>query len=674
MIGAAQGVRIGITGLGVNVPEKIVTNDELAELVETSDEWIRERTGIRERRIAEDDEALTDIALPAARAALEDAGVAAEDIDLLICGNISRYDSPDSRFTVEPSTSLLLKRHFGFRHAIAFDVLNACAGVFTALYLADALITRGVVARAMVVSGEYITHLTRAAQAVIDGFSDPRLACLTLGDAGIAFVLEPSSRDGVGFHGIDLFTLGRYSSHCVASLTPGGDWTMQTQVRELAAAAFGPTLASTLQSLSRADRDRKHPVHVIPHQTSSRHLNRGAQAINQGLAGSSTTASLINNVAERGNTASTSHFVAVHDHVLNGTIRSGDQVMFAVSASGVTVGSALYTFDDLPDRLRSSPAPAATSALRPRFRRTPMPGPRVRIESVGVLPLPTERPGSSLALSCRAAERSLAGSTHPRNAIDLIIYAGVYRTDFVYEPAIASMVAGELGINDTFESLNGARTLAFDVFNSSVGFLNACFLAAQLIQERKSRAALVVTSEVENPSLFRGGRRGVTETASALILDQSPGRTGFGGFLFRSFTDYIDLLTCSVSNGAAGGGEGGGASLSVVRDPTLEARYVECVRRVVPELVAMEGLDLSEVALFIPPPLSRESIDKLSEQLKVDRDRFVQVTGSGEDLFTSSVPYALDAVRCRGLAQPGDIGVIISAGAGIEVGCAIYYF
>jgi 3-oxoacyl-[acyl-carrier-protein] synthase III len=111
-----------------------------------------------------------------------------------------------------------------------------------------------------------------------------------------------------------------------------------------------------------------------------------------------------------------------------------------------------------------------------------------------------------------------------------------------------------------------------------------------------------------------------------------------------------------------------------VKDPTLEARVVECVRQVVPELVAMEGLDLSEVALFIPPPLSPESIDKLSEELKVDRERFVHVTGSGEDLFTSSVPYALDAVRCRGLAQPGDIGVIISVGAGIEVGCAIYYF
>src|SRR4029077_12808557 len=106
VLGTAQGVRIGITGLGVHVPEKVMTNDELAELVETSDEWIRERTGIRERRIASREEALTDIALPAARAALEDAGVEAADIDLLICATVT----PDMMF---PTSSALLADALG---------------------------------------------------------------------------------------------------------------------------------------------------------------------------------------------------------------------------------------------------------------------------------------------------------------------------------------------------------------------------------------------------------------------------------------------------------------------------------------------------------------------------------------------------------------------------------
>ena len=89
MIGAANGPRIGITGLGVNVPERVVTNEELARHVDTTDEWIVERTGIRERRMASEGEALTDIALPAARAALADAGVDASEIDLLISATVT---------------------------------------------------------------------------------------------------------------------------------------------------------------------------------------------------------------------------------------------------------------------------------------------------------------------------------------------------------------------------------------------------------------------------------------------------------------------------------------------------------------------------------------------------------------------------------------------------------
>ena len=112
MIAAASGVRIGITGLGVHVPERVMSNDDLAELVDTSDEWIVERTGIHERRMAADDEALTDIALPAARAALEDAGVDAADIDLLICATVT----PDMMF---PTSSALMADTLGAPNAAA---------------------------------------------------------------------------------------------------------------------------------------------------------------------------------------------------------------------------------------------------------------------------------------------------------------------------------------------------------------------------------------------------------------------------------------------------------------------------------------------------------------------------------------------------------------------------
>ena len=139
MIGTAQGARIGITGLGVHVPERVLTNDELAKIVDTSDEWIRERTGIRERRIAADDEALTDIALPAARAALEDAGVDAADIDLLICATVT----PDMMF---PTSSALLADALGMPKAAAYDLLAGCTGFVYAIAQAYAMLASGLVA------------------------------------------------------------------------------------------------------------------------------------------------------------------------------------------------------------------------------------------------------------------------------------------------------------------------------------------------------------------------------------------------------------------------------------------------------------------------------------------------------------------------------------------------
>src|SRR5437879_2212216 len=119
MLGSATGPRIGITGLGTHVPERVLTNDELAGIVDTTDEWIQERTGIRERRIAAAEEALTDIALPAARAALADAAVTPGEIDLLICATVT----PDMMF---PTSSALIADALGMPQAAAYDLLAGC--------------------------------------------------------------------------------------------------------------------------------------------------------------------------------------------------------------------------------------------------------------------------------------------------------------------------------------------------------------------------------------------------------------------------------------------------------------------------------------------------------------------------------------------------------------------
>ena len=184
MIGSANGTRIGITGLGVHVPERVVTNDDLAQYVDTSDEWIVERTGIHERRMAADDEALTDIALPAARAALADAGVDAAEIDLLICATVT----PDMMF---PTSSALMADALGMPQAAAYDLLAGCTGFMYAVAQAYGMLAAGLSRRALVVGGDVLSK-------ILDW--DDRSTLVLFGDGAGAVVLEPVSRGGfLGF-------------------------------------------------------------------------------------------------------------------------------------------------------------------------------------------------------------------------------------------------------------------------------------------------------------------------------------------------------------------------------------------------------------------------------------------------------------------------------------------
>jgi len=186
MLGSATGPRIGITGLGTHVPERVLTNDELARIVDTSDEWIRERTGIRERRVAAEEEALTGIALPAARAALADAGVPAAEIDLLICATVT----PDMMF---PTSSALLADALGMPKAAAYDLLAGCTGFVYALAQAYGMLASGLSRCALVVGGDVLSK-------ILDW--DDRSTLVLVGDGAGAVVMEEV--DHGGFLGFEL--------------------------------------------------------------------------------------------------------------------------------------------------------------------------------------------------------------------------------------------------------------------------------------------------------------------------------------------------------------------------------------------------------------------------------------------------------------------------------------
>ncbi|HZC30548.1 MAG TPA: 3-oxoacyl-ACP synthase, partial [Gaiellaceae bacterium] len=153
MIGTAkQGLDVSITGLGAKVPDRVVTNDELATYVDTSDEWIRERTGIRERRIADKSEALSDLALPASRDALAQAGLEGKDIDLLIVATVT----PDMSF---PSTAAILADVLGATDAAAYDLSAGCTGFVYAMAQAYGMVAGGLSKRALVVGGDLLSRI-----------------------------------------------------------------------------------------------------------------------------------------------------------------------------------------------------------------------------------------------------------------------------------------------------------------------------------------------------------------------------------------------------------------------------------------------------------------------------------------------------------------------------------
>jgi len=187
MIAAARnGVPISITGLGCNVPDRVVTNEELARHVDTSDEWIRERTGIRERRMASPEEALSDVSLPACIEALEQAGLAGRDIDLLIVATVT----PDMAF---PSTAAILADRLGAADAAAYDLSAGCTGFMYAIAQAYGMLAGGLANRALVVGGDLLSRL-------LDW--DDRSTLVLFGDGAGAVVMEQAA--DTGFLGFEL--------------------------------------------------------------------------------------------------------------------------------------------------------------------------------------------------------------------------------------------------------------------------------------------------------------------------------------------------------------------------------------------------------------------------------------------------------------------------------------
>jgi 3-oxoacyl-[acyl-carrier-protein] synthase-3 len=322
MLGTANGVRIGITGLGTHVPERVLTNDELSQLVDTSDEWIIARTGIRERRIAAKEEALTDIARPAARAALADAGVEPTDIDLLVCATVT----PDMMF---PTSSALLADELGMPKAAAYDLLAGCTGFVYAIAQAYGMLASGLATRALVVGGDVLSK-------ILD-WKD-RSTIVLFGDGAGAVVMEPVDRGGfLGFElgadgggGEHLWLPGSGSRH----FDEPGEF-VKMNGREVFKFATRVLVYSAEQVLAECGKTVDDVDVYIPHQANKRIIDYAGGKL--GIPAERTVV----NVDRYGNTSSGSIPLALTDARLEGRLEDGALVLMTGMGAGLTWGSAL---------------------------------------------------------------------------------------------------------------------------------------------------------------------------------------------------------------------------------------------------------------------------------------------------------------------------------------------
>jgi len=322
VIGSANGRRIGITGLGVNVPDRVFTNKDLEQFVDTSDEWIVERTGIRERRFAENEQALTDIAAPAAAAALADAGVEPGSIDLIVVATVT----PDMMF---PTSSALLADSLGMPDAAAYDLLAGCTGFMYALAQAYGMVSSGLSKRALVVGGDVLSK-------ILD-WTD-RSTLVLFGDGAGAVVVEPVESGGfLGFElgadgggGENLWLPGSGSRHF-----EDGDKLVKMNGREVFKFATRVMVSSAEKVLAECGLTVADVDVYVPHQANKRIIDHAARKL--GIP----EEKVVVNVDRYGNTSSGSIPLALADAAADGRLREGELVLMTGMGAGLTWGSAL---------------------------------------------------------------------------------------------------------------------------------------------------------------------------------------------------------------------------------------------------------------------------------------------------------------------------------------------
>jgi len=316
-----------IAGTGAYLPERVMENREFEAFLDTSDEWIRERTGIRRRHIAAAGETTSDMAVAAAEAALASAGLAAGEIDLIVLATTT----PDKVF---PSTACLVQRRLGIRNSPAFDVHAACAGFVYALDVADRFIRTGGATSALVIGAETYSRIIN--------WKD-RTTCVLFGDGAGAVVLRASEVPGVVC--AHCHADGQYEDmlHVPSGIATGYDIREEAAFIAMKGSEVFKRAVGTLDSIARETLanhgiDKKEVAWLVPHQANLRIIGAAAKKLDLPME------RVVVTVDEHANTSSASIPLALDVAIRDGRIRRGELLLFEAFGAGFTWGSALVRY------------------------------------------------------------------------------------------------------------------------------------------------------------------------------------------------------------------------------------------------------------------------------------------------------------------------------------------
>lgn len=326
-----------LRSIGAYAPAKILTNDDLAHMVDTTDEWITKRTGIKERHIAAENETTSDMGVAAAKLAIERSGIAASEIDMVVCATIS----PD--YFCMPSTATIISNKLGLPNVTAFDISAACTGFVYILSIAKAFIESGMKKNVLIIGAEKLSSIT--------DYTD-RGTCILFGDgAGAAVISATENKDEAI---IDVNT-GADGTYADLLMTPnGGTGSPHDSLDAEAGACFMQmkgnetfkvavrTLTKDVVEILEANKiDSSEVKHFIPHQANYRIIKAVGDALKM------KEEQVVVTVAKYGNTSGASIPMAMNDIYEDGSLKKGELLLLDAFGGGLTWGSALVPFSPL---------------------------------------------------------------------------------------------------------------------------------------------------------------------------------------------------------------------------------------------------------------------------------------------------------------------------------------